>query len=174
MIKTGTEEFTRLMLTWKGKIITIVLAVLSGYCMYIGKIGDEYISSYDYPVELANYMISEKDAGNLDFSTMKIYNDYNYGSYLLYRGIPVFIDSRADLYSPEFNKDCNIFDDYSNISGLFTYYEDAFENYKMTHIVTYKNSKLKMLLERDENYKELYSDKRFIFYERLSANKNES
>lgn len=34
---------------------------------------------------------------------MKIYNEYNYGSYLLFRGIPVFVDSRADLYTPQFN-----------------------------------------------------------------------
>lgn len=34
---------------------------------------------------------------------MKLFNEYNYGSYLLYKGVPVFIDSRADLYAPEFN-----------------------------------------------------------------------
>ena len=36
-------------------------------------------------------------------SSMRLFNEYNYGSYLLYEGIPVFIDSRADLYAPEFN-----------------------------------------------------------------------
>ena len=35
---------------------------------------------------------------------MKIYNEYNYGSYLLFRGIPVFIDSRCDLYTKEYTK----------------------------------------------------------------------
>ena len=40
---------------------------------------------------------------NLDVKNIKLFNEYNYGSYLLYKGIPVFIDSRADLYAPEFN-----------------------------------------------------------------------
>lgn len=99
---------------------------------------------------------------------MRTYNDYNYGSYLLYRGIPVFIDSRADLYSPEFNEGCDIFSDYMNISSISTYYENKFNEYKITHVIVYKNSKLNMLISRDDNYKELYKDKNFVFYERLN------
>ena len=98
-----------------------------------------------------------------------MYNDYNYGSYLLYRGIPVFIDSRADLYSPEFNPGCNIFSDYMDISSLGVYYEDKFEEYGITHVITYANSKIFMLISRDDNYKQLYKDDYFVFYERLSA-----
>lgn len=173
MIQSGTEEFTKLMLKLPGKIVTVVLIVLCSYCVYSTKINDEYINSSDYPVSLADYILSEKEIGNLDFSNMKTYNDYNYGSYLLYRGIPVFIDSRADLYSPEFNKECNIFDDYMSISNLGIYYEEGFNQYGITHVITYKNSKVNMFLQRDENYKELYSDRYFVFYERLSANAEE-
>lgn len=104
---------------------------------------------------------------------MKLYNDYNYGSYLLYRGIPVFIDSRADLYSPEFNEGCKIFDDYMDISNLSVYYEDKFEDYGITHVMSYANSKLTMIISRDDNYKELYKDKYFVLYERLNANEAE-
>ncbi len=99
---------------------------------------------------------------------MKLYNDYNYGSYLIYRGIPVFIDSRADLYSPEFNEGVDIFSDYMSISGLSTFYEDKFKEYGITHVMTYENSKLNMLLKRDENYNLLYSDDHFVFYERTT------
>jgi hypothetical protein len=31
-----------------------------------------------------------------------VLNDYNFGGYLIFRGIPVFIDSRADMYGEEF------------------------------------------------------------------------
>jgi len=119
-------------------------------------------------------MLEEKEKGNLDFNTMKLYNDYNYGSYLLYREIPVFIDSRADLYSPEFNEGCKIFDDYLSISALSTYYEDKFKDYSITHAMVYTNAKLNMFLRRDENYKELYKDKYFTLYERLSVDKEDA
>ena len=106
-----------------------------------------------------------------------MFNEYNYGSYLLYRGIPVFIDSRAELYTPQFNGVKNaegkyegrdIFSDYMNISNLSTYYENKFEEYDITHVLIRKNSKLNMFLSRDDNYKELYKDDNFVFYERLS------
>lgn len=101
---------------------------------------------------------------------MRLYNDYNYGSYLLFRGIPVFLDSRADLYSPEFNEGVKIFSDYLDISGLGVYYENKFKEYKITHVMTYSNSKVKMLLSRDKNYKQLYKDDRFVIYERNTSN----
>ncbi len=168
--KEGIKEFTKLAVTWKGKIVTILLIVLCSYMLYIDKIDDPYINSASYPVAAADYILEEVEKGNLDLETMRLYNDYNYGSYLLFRGIPVFIDSRADLYSPEFNEGCNIFSDYLNISGIATYYEDAFDKYGITHIMSYANSKLTMLLSRDENYNKLYEDDYFVIYERLSVN----
>lgn len=32
----------------------------------------------------------------------RIFNDYNFGGYLIFRGIPVFVDSRVDLYGEAF------------------------------------------------------------------------
>lgn len=55
------------------------------------------------------------------------------------------------------------------ISSIGSYYEDKFEEYGITHVITYANSKLAMLISRDENYKQLYKDDHFVFYERLNA-----
>ena len=110
---------------------------------------------------------------------IKLYNEYNFGSYLIYRGIPVFIDSRADLYAPEFNGTKNedgkydgrdIFSDFLNISNIGTFYEGKFREYEITHLLMGKNTKLNLLISRDDNYKLLYSDKNFVIYERLNAN----
>lgn len=166
--KEGIEDFTKITVTWLGSITTIVLVVVCSFALYKGKIDDKYINSSSYPVEAADFILEEAEKGNIDLSTMRLYNDYNYGSYLLFRGIPVFIDSRADLYTPEFNRGKRIFSDYLDISGISTWYENKFEEYEVTHVMTYSNSKLKMLLSRDENYKELYKDDHFIIYERLS------
>ena len=97
----------------------------------------------------------EKETG---FYNVRIFNEYNYGSYLLYRGIPVFIDSRADLYAPEFSgKQDDIFMDFIETSNISKFYEDTFEKYKITHVITYKNSKMNMIITKtnDKKYKEL-------------------
>ena len=85
--------------------------------------------------------------------------------YVLYKDIPVFIDSRCDLYSPEFNEK-DIFYDALNIAGLGVYYEDKFEEYGITHIITNADSKLKMLLEKDRNYTSIYQDDYFLIFQR--------
>lgn len=168
--KDGVKEFMQLMSNWKGKTLTLTLVVVCSASLYIKQINNEYISSSSYPVEAANYILEESQKGNLDLQEMKLFNDYNYGSYLLFRNIPVFIDSRADLYSPEFNEGCNIFSDYLSISGLATYYETGFEKYGITHVMSYGNSKLNMMLSRDDNYKEIYRDDHFVIFERLNVN----
>ena len=166
----GCKRFIHFMTTIIGKVCTIVFIVLFSLAIYKPKIDDPYINSASYPVAAADWMLE-----NLDVENIRLYNEYNYGSYLLYRGIPVFIDSRADLYAPEFNGSENeegkyegrdIFSDYINTSSIGTYYENIMEKYDITHAIVGKKAKLNMFLTRDENYKELYSDNYFVIYER--------
>lgn len=162
----GSLKFMKLMNTLLGKIITIAIIVLMCLVIIKPKINDKFINESKYPVEASTWILE-----NLDVNDIKLYNEYNYGSYLLFRGIPVFIDSRADLYAPEFNKGDNeegrdIFSDYINISSIGTYYETKFEKYGITHVIVVNKAKLNMFLSRDENYKELYKDDNFVIYER--------
>ena len=171
--KDGCDAVSTAMTTIVGKILTTLLIVLISFYFYRGKIKAKIIDESSYPVAACDYIIE-----NLDLSKIKLFNEYNYGSYLLYRGIPVFIDSRADLYAPEFNgtKDENgeyngrdIFSDYINTSNISTYYDDKFKQYEITHVILKKNTKLNMLIMRDVKYKEIYSDKNFVIYERLKV-----
>ena len=170
--KGGTEQAIRAITSVWGKVITILLTILVCFSMYRGKINSPIVSTSSYPVAACDYILE-----NVDIENMRIFNEYNYGSYLLYRGIPVFIDSRADLYTPEFNGSKNedgeyegndIFSDYINTTNISTYYENTFNKYDITHVLIRKNSKLNMFLSRDnEHYKKLYSDDNFVFYVRV-------
>ncbi len=169
--KDGTEQSINAITSTFGKIVTILLGILVSFTIYREKINNPIVSTSSYPVEACDYILE-----NIDIENMKIFNEYNYGSYMLYRGIPVFIDSRADLYTPEFNGVKNeegkyegndIFSDYINTTNLSTYYENTFNKYGITHILIKKNTKLNMFLSRDgEHYKKIYSDNNFVLYER--------
>lgn len=141
------------------------------------KKNSSFVDESFYPVAAANY-IKENILPLSAEKEVKLFNDYNYGSYLLFQDIPVFIDSRCDLYSPEFNgkKDeqgkyqgRDIFMDFIRISGLEVDYETEFVKYKITHVITPSNSKLNSALFKDSNYKLLYQDDNFVIYERKSA-----
>lgn len=167
--KKGIKEFEE---AFRNVLVVISLTVLIGLMSYDSvkpKLDDKFVDSKSYPVEACDYILE-----NIDLSKARFYNEYNYGSYMLFRGIPVFIDSRADLYAPEFsgNKDEDIFTDFINTSSVSKFYEDTFKKYNITHIITGKNSKTNMLITKthDKNYKEIYSDDKFVIYERLSAN----
>ena len=147
--------------------IIVISVIMLGLSYYEGKdkLDDTYIDETAYPVQACDYILE-----NIDLKTARFYNEYNYGSYMIFRGIPVFIDSRADLYAPEFNNTIDdIFMDFINTSNIGTFYEDTFEKYNITHVITYKNSKTNMIITdtKDPKYKELYSDKYFVIYERL-------
>ena len=165
--KDGSFKCMKAMITTLGKLLTIAIIVLLSIIMIKPKINAVYINKTKYPVDAATWMLE-----NLDVNNIRLYNEYNYGSYLLYRGIPVFIDSRADLYAPEFNKRENeekgrdIFSDYINISTISTYYETKFSDYKITHVIVINKSKLNMFLSRSDKYRELYKDDYFTIYER--------
>ena len=147
-------------------VITVIMLSLSWYFAK-DKLDDKYISESSYPVKACDYIVE-----NIDLSKARFYNEYNYGSYMLFRGIPVFIDSRADLYAPEFGgEDDNIFMDFIETSNISKFYEDVFKKYDITHVITYTNSKMNMIFTKtkDKNYKQLYKDDRFVVYQRLNA-----
>lgn len=164
--KNGTQEFIKLMVTWLGKIITLFIILLCCFVIWKPKENNKFIDSKKYPVEASTWILQ-----NLDVENIRLYNEYNYGSYLLFRGIPVFIDSRADLYAPEFNKTekregRDIFSDYINTSSINNYYETKMEEYNITHVIVVNNAKLNMFLSRNNHYKQLYKDDYFVIYER--------
>ena len=134
---------------------------------------DTYVSEKIYPVQMSEWILE-----NIDINKMKLYNEYNYGSYLLYKGIPVFIDSRADLYAPEFNTKTGkkedgqyIFTDFMKTSSLDIWYETIFDKYEITHIILYKNSKINLIIKNTNvgEYKVLHEDNNFILYERQNV-----
>lgn len=165
-------EIQEYLTTIFGEIGILIIVLLMSTKMINPKFTQPYIDETSYPVE-ASQWIKEK----LDYKNIKLFNDYNYGSYLLFEDIPVFIDSRCDLYTPEFNGTYNknskkfvgkdIFSDFLNVSQIATWYDNVFKEYGATHVITGSSSKLNMLISKDPLYNKIYSDKNFVLYERV-------
>lgn len=120
----------------------------------------EFIDEKIYPVEATEWILK-----NLDVNRIKIYNGYNYGSYLLYKGVPVFMDSRSDLYTPEFNAERNIFGDYINVSHGKKTFREVFEEYDITHALVQKDSLEDVYMSEDGLCNCLYEDEYFVLYQ---------
>ena len=157
----GCKKAISKMTTITGMVVTICLVLTVSILQYKPKIKDDFIDKKSYPLDAATYILE-----NLDINNIKLYNEYNFGSYLLFRGIPVFIDSRADLYAPEFNPGVEVFNDYINLSGLNTDdVEEKLDKYGITHMLMFKSSKLKRYVEQNkEEYILLYEDDNFCLF----------
>ena len=82
----------------------------------------------------------------------------------------MFIDSRADLYAPDFSGlEDDIFQDFIKVSSIDVYYEKMFEKYDFSHILMFKNAKLNMFISRDPSYRLLTTRGNFVLYERLNC-----
>lgn len=163
MDSIGDNSFNILIKYFCNKYIYVTLIlffiILGVYGFYLNS-KDSFVPDKDYPVKAVNYI-----KNNLDYKNIKIFNSYNYGSYLLFNDIPVFIDSRSDLYMKQFNSNLkyDIFNDFVNI--IYDY-EEKFDYYDIEYVLQYNDSDLSLILSKDSNYKVIYNDEYFTLFER--------
>ena len=143
-------------------IVIILIISVSAFSIYelIQKKEEKYINEETYPVEATEYI-----KNNLDYKNMRIFNSYDNGSYLMLNEIPVFIDSRLDVYCSEFN-DTDVFYDYIQASTGKVHYEDVFTKNNFTHILIKNENVINKYIEKDNNYKRIYEDENYTIYER--------
>lgn len=89
----------------------------------------------------------------------RLFNYYDYGAYLIYCDIPVFIDGRADLYSRY------IYEDYQNISRLYYSFPDLITKYQFDYFIVPKKSGIASYLSDSGQYNTIYQDKGCIIFE---------
>lgn len=143
-IKEKVFKILKKVLSWKGIVYTIMVITIIFLWRYERIAEQSYVNTNEYPV-----VASEWIKNNLDMDKVNLFNDFNYGSYLLFKDIPVFIDGRADAYDPVFNgREEDVFLDYMMATSGQTWYGDIFNKYKITHIITTKDSLIDMQLRK--------------------------
>ena len=88
----------------------------------------------------------------------RLLNYYDYGGYLIYNDIFVFIDGRADLYSL-YN-----YEDYLDIDNLSYGYDKLLKKYKFDYILMPKKSGFSTYLNDSSEYDLIYSDKKVVIF----------
>lgn len=88
----------------------------------------------------------------------RLLNYYDYGGYLVYKNIPVFIDGRADLYS-EYN-----FEDYLDISNASYKFTKYLKKYNFDYILMPKKRGITTYLSKSNDYNVIYSDKKIVIF----------
>lgn len=129
----------------------------------VNKTNIKKYQSYDdiYPVKAMDYF-----RDNVDANTARIYTDYALGSYVIFRGYKPMIDSRADLYTIEFNHKYDYLEDIRRLSSFSLHYEDFFDRYNVNYILLSKDNGLFTYIKHDKLYPLVYEDEDFVIYKR--------
>ena len=98
-------------------------------------------------------LLTEKDISFLKKQNPKrLFNMYNYGGDLIYNGLLVFVDGRADLYSEH-----NIYKDYLSLSNLNGDVSLIFNKYNFDYFLVDSNYPINNYLLMNDKYRLIYS-----------------
>ena len=140
-------------------VIIMILITIGSSFYEINNNSFRFINEKEYPVGACEYILE-----NVDYENMRIYNGFNFGSYLEFKGIPSFMDSRSEMYTKAYN-DTEIFKDYLDVCDGNITYDELVDKYNLTHLLVEKGTLIDNYIKDDDGYKELYSDEYFVLYE---------
>lgn len=146
-------------------LITAFLLINSSNRLFRNLMND-YVNPSIYPVSATDYILN-----SLDVSNLRIYNGFNFGSYLELRGVKAFIDSRSGIYTEEFNPGTTILKDWYNITYGSENYKKIFDKYQITHALLYNTELINLYICNDPNWKIIYQDDIFSLYENVRSSK---
>ena len=137
---------------------TTIVIVIGLSSSMVTRIREKYVNEKKYPVGAVNF-IKE----NLDYKNLRIYNSFNYGSYLELSGIPAFVDSRSEIFTEEFNN-VTILKDWLETSRGNVNYNDTFEKYKIDYAIVEDKEIINTYISVDKNYEKVFDDETFSIY----------
>lgn len=119
----------------------------------------EFVSN-SFPIKATEYI-----KNNLDIEKMRLYTGFDYGSYLEFNGVEVFLDSRSEIYTSEFNN-VTILEDWVNCFYDEMPIGELITKYDLTHILVPIGDNIDKKIEQlNDNYNVIYEDEYYRIYE---------
>jgi len=137
--------------------LILIIALIAAGTWAFSKIekNNETIANY-FPVSAVDYIETS------DLDTKRVFNSYKWGGYLIWRGTPVFIDGRADVYGDEF------LHNYQRTFGLKVDWQEPLEEFDVDYILMESTHSLLTLLAESPDWKQVYKDPVASIYSRDS------
>lgn len=107
-----------------------------------------------YPVAALDYIRDH------DLAERRVYNSYNWGGYLIWEGLPVFIDGRADVYGDAF------MDEYVLAYQLRGDWRVPLEKYDVDYVLIESGASFARLLEETPEWERAYQDEVAVIFVR--------
>ncbi len=138
-------------------LFVAVLAAAGMLLFAVRELGDtDQVVRDSFPVAAVDYL------ENQGLNRAGIFHEYDWGGYLIWRGVPTFIDGRADMYGDDF-----IYF-YMQTNTRAADWEEPLERYQVDTILTRTEGGLAVLLDLDERWQLTYEDPLARIYRRVA------
>ncbi|MBN1639595.1 MAG: hypothetical protein JXA09_00075 [Anaerolineae bacterium] len=134
-------------------LVVVALVACAGWVSIVAADNLD-VEARRYPLEALAYI----DAQGL--GDQRMYNSYNWGGYLLWRGYRVFIDGRADVYLDAF------MDEYVLAYQLAGDWRRPLDRYDVDYVLIEAGIPLATLLEESVEWMRVYVDAQAVIYMR--------
>jgi len=99
------------------------------------------------------------------YNPKRVFNDYDLGGYLIWRGVPTYIDGRTELYGEDFMVEHNAA---SALAKPMRFFE-LLDQYKIDATILRRQTAGSKLLDRMPEWQQVYSDDVAVVHIRKSA-----
>lgn len=154
------DKLTTKITKTKSLIIIALLIIVMILPSIVRRVKEDYVDKSSYPVDATEFI-----KNNLDYENMRIFNHFNFGSYLELNGIKAFVDSRSEIFCEEFNN-TEVLQDWLDVYECKVHYDDIFDKYNIDYALVYNTERINTYLNKDVDYTKLYEDDYFSIYER--------
>jgi hypothetical protein len=135
-------------------VILLLVVTLAGVWVADKLAEDRAAEAERYPVEALAYI---REQGLVD---QRVYNSYNWGGYLIWERVPVYIDGRADVYMDEF------MDEYVLAYQLRGDWRIPLEAYDVNYVLIERGGSLGQVLEEAPEWERVYADEVAVIFVR--------
>ena len=164
-INTYIAEENQILKKLENSIVFLTLFCIFILIYSISNISEQieknYVDDLEYPEYATEWILD-----NIDYKNMRIWNGFNFGSYLELNGIKVFLDSRSGMYTEQENPKCTVLKDWLDVYSGRVHYQDIFNKYDITHVLLNNEELVNKFIVNDKNYKLIYQDDLYSLYER--------
>lgn len=128
-------------------MVFIILVVIS--------IGIRAVNLDKFPTQVISTLKNEKN--------LKLFNDFNYGHFLIFNDIKVFIDGRAEMYDHKMNN-TDVFDEFVSTINLSKNPKDVFNKYNFNYYLLKADRPLLWYLKDNPEYVKLFENEYYVLY----------
>jgi len=137
--------------------VFIVIAGVTLLTLFFGGKSSIKLPSNIAPADAIASVKALKLSGN-------VLNSYVFGGYLIFEGIPVFIDGRADLHGTPENNDFYTFTDSADIEKI----RELLDRHRIAWTIFQPTEKTVMYLNTQKEWKKIYEDSNSVVHVRVS------